>query len=159
MPAWITIYLQDLPSTLEMSDVKKGVAQADWLTLAESMDIEDDDAQAFMDAVQWRKTPFEVGLEGARPLQIHLWDTADRIAEEVEEIIEEVEVPSRVAAHLSHVKAIVALEFAIDQMGTMIEVIGFEIAYWLAETYNGLILAPEDDWFDAGDHRWDPIEA
>lgn len=158
MPAWITIYLQEPLASLEMADIKKGVAASDWLSLGESMDIEDEDAQAFMDAVQWRKSPLEIGLEGQRPLQIHLWNTADRLQEEIAEIMDEVEVPTRVAAHLPHVKAIVALEFGIPQMGTMIEVIGFEVAYWLAETKNGLILAPEDDWFDASDHRWDPIE-
>ena len=53
----------------------------------------------------------------------------------------------------------VALELGYSHLRTMHEVVAFEIAYWLAEHYGGMILAPDGQWYDHAEHRWEPMES
>jgi hypothetical protein len=160
VPAWITIYLQAEPRDLSTAAIREGIADADWWTLGEDLDLDDDEVDAFMAALEWHDHPLELRHEGRRPVQFHVWTDPARLREEVDELdqIEGQLVPPSVREHLRSIRAIVALEMGFTQLETMFEVVGFEVAYWLAETYRGVIKGPSDAWFDHDTHRWDPIE-
>ena len=154
MASWITIYLQESLENLDIETIKKGVAPADWWTLGEEFGVKEEEVNRFMKSLQWRDNPLEIGQEGIRPIQIHIWNSPDRIKEEIAELSH---TPSSVSQHLEKVKTIVALEFGISQLKTMHEVIAFEIAYWLSETKHGVIRAPDNSWYDYDQHRWKAI--
>lgn len=157
MANWVTIYLQDFVQDLDIEDIKLGVSSADWWTLGEDFDIEDNVVDDFMGTLHWKSNPLGLAQKGERPVQIHIWNKKDRIQEELEEI-EDQDLPEMVQKHLTKVKTIVAIELGESQLHTMYEIIAFEIAYWLAENKRGLICSPDDAWFDHDEYRWDAIE-
>ena len=71
--------------------------------------------------------------------------------------MENIITPARVRTHLTHVCSIVAIELSWMQLQTMYEIVAFEIAYWLAEAFQGLILSPDDQWYYYKANRWKPI--
>ena len=155
MAAWITIYLHRTP-TLTPETIQAGIASADWWTLGETVNLEEDAVDAFMDSIEWSAEPLELRVPERRPVQFHVW-RGERVATEIAELDErDLDVPDAVRQHLKQVTCIVALEMGWTQLETMFEVIGFEIAYWLAATCGGVILGPNDAWFDHDTHRWDP---
>jgi hypothetical protein len=156
MAYWITIYCADSVPAINLEEMRKGISSADWWTLGEDFDLEEDEVDAFMDHLIWTTDPLAFGLKDERPVRIHVWNDPARIKEEIEEL--EDRMPPSVAGRIGKTKSIVALELGISQVRTMNEVVGFEIAYWFSETKNGLIMGPYDSWFDHAEHRWDPIE-
>lgn len=163
MPAWITTYLQQIPSGLTAESVRRGIDSADWWTLGEDVGLDSDGVDAFMAQLRWADDDddvldFHVEPE-RRPVQIHVWTEPGRVAEEVQELDERVSIPSQVRRHLRDVRAVVAIELGWSQLQTMYEVVAFEVAYWLAERFGGVILSPADYWHDHADHRWNPIES
>lgn len=161
MAAWITIYLQEPLSLTGAAAIQREMPMPDWWTLGESLDLEEDEVDAFLATLAWRDDPFEIHCEGRRPLQFHVWTDADRLRTEIEELdeIEGLVVPPSVREHVKSVRMIVAIEMGFTQLETMFEVVAFEVAYWLAERGKGVIKGPNDAWFDHDQHRWDPIEA
>lgn len=154
MSVWITIYLQRDPSPVAVERLRKGISQADWWTLGEDFDVEEDEVSEFMKALRWSESPLSFFLEGQRPVRIHVWTEPERIQEELDELQS---TPAAVKQFLSRTTAIVALELGGAQLRTMHEVVGFEIAYWLSEEFNGIICDPSDNWYDHDKHRWSPI--
>jgi hypothetical protein len=124
---------------------------SDWSTLGESIGLEDDEVDTFMAALVWSDEPSRVGQPNMRPMKVHVWTDPALVRTELEELSK---VPASV--QLDGVTTVVALEFGISQLDTMLEVVGFEIAYWLAEHYDGVIKADNGAWFDHDAHRWDP---
>ncbi len=159
MAAWITVYLQDAAPELNPTSIQHGIDVADWWTLGEQLDLEEDEVDAFLDGLQWQAEPLELGAEGQRPLQFHVRTEADRIREAIDELdeLDEVPVPAAVREHLRSIRAIIAIEFGIGQLETMFEAVGFEIAYWLAKVSRGVILGPDDQWYGLGPRRREPI--
>jgi hypothetical protein len=148
--AWITIYMKSRKPVPGAATIYAEL-MSDWATLAETIGLEDDEVDTFMDALVWSDEPSQVGQPNKRPLQVHVWSDPDRVRTELEELSA---VPDGVK--LDGVTTVVALEFGISQLETMLEIVGFEIAYWLAEHYDGVIKADNDAWFDHAAHRWDP---
>src|SRR5262249_47744188 len=110
------------------------------------------------DKLVWSDNPLELQYEGRRPVQFHEWTEPERVRTEIAELDErDLQVPDSVREHMQSVQAIIALEMAFTQLETMFEVVAFEIAYWLCEKYRGVILGPNDEWFDHAAHRWEPI--
>lgn len=159
MAAWITVYLQQPAPELNPTSIQEGIAVADWWTLGERFDLEEDEVDEFLDGLQWQAEPLELGVEGQRPLQFHVKTEAEEIREAIDELdeLDEVEIPAVVREHLRSTRTIVAIEFGIGQLATMFEAVAFEVAYWLAAASCGVILGPDDQWYDHGAHRWDPI--
>lgn len=142
MPAWITTYLKETVTLLTSDAIERGIASADWWTLGEAVGLEEDAVDAFMDQLSWNDEPLEFTVEtDRRPVQFWvLTDLAD-IKEEIEELVAEsdIKIPPSVEERLADVCSIVAIELGWSQLQTMYEVVAFEIAYWLAETFNGVI--------------------
>lgn len=154
MPAWITTYLQREPHDLDSEEIREGIAGADWQTLGEDFDIEAEVVNTFMAALRWSDDPLEVGQPDARPIQLHVRTSAEQVEEELSELAPQ---QGRVRDHLTDTCAVVALELGYSHLRTMHEVVAFEIAYWLAARFGGVILAPDDNWYDHDQHRWEPM--
>jgi hypothetical protein len=113
-----------------------------------------------MATLTWSDDPFELRHGADRPTQFHVSQDPDRVREaiaELDEIAGAPPVPDAVRAHLDGVRTIVAIELGWSQLGTMLETVVFEIAYWLAETRGGVIRGANDAWFDHATHRFEPI--
>jgi hypothetical protein len=150
--AWITIYMKSRKPVPGAATIYAELERrSDWSTLGEAIGLEDDEVDAFMASLVWSDKPSQVGQPGKRPLQFHVWTDPATVRIELEELSK---APASVK--LDGVTTVVALEFGISQLDTMLEVVGFEIAYWLAEHYDGLIKADNGRWFDHDAHRWDP---
>lgn len=157
MSHWITVYLKDSPQNLTAKDLQAAIADSDWWTLGEQFDLEDEEVDAFMDAITWKDIPISVGLAKERPLVVHQWLEAERVSEEVKEVTEREGLPSKVLENLAGVRAVVAIEMGLCHFGNMHEVLAFELAYALSEQFQGLICDANDQWYDHAEHRWDPI--
>lgn len=156
MPAWITVYCRSadpIPPPTQIEDA----LDSDWWTLGEFHELEEDEVDAFMGSLEWSDAPPEIRSPERRPLQFHTW-TGARADEEVAELDErDLEIPTAVRLRLIGVKQVFAIEMGLSQLDTMYETVAFEIAYWLAEHRDGVILGENDAWFDHDKHRWDPF--
>ena len=160
MPAWITTYLQNPPAPLSSDAIKKGIDAADWWTLGETVDLDEDQVDAFMGQLQWSDDPIEVNVEpDRRPIQLHAWMDSDRVRTEIAELNDrpKLGIPRRVRDLLPNVQGVVAIELGWSQLQTMYEIVAFEIAYWLAEVGDGVLLSVDDQWYDHDANRWEPI--
>jgi hypothetical protein len=157
VPAWITTYLHRPPPELTAEAIQQGISQADLLTLGEDF-MERDDVEAFLAQLRWSDEPLEFSVEPERrPVQLYVWNDPSRVATELSEIAERGPVPQSVQQQLSSVTGVIAIELGWSQLQTMYEVVAFEIAYWLVEQFGGVILSSDDLWYDAGEHRWEPM--
>ena len=112
MASWVTIYLKESLTTLDIKDIQQGIAPADWLSLGEDFDLEEEEVNSFMEHLQWKQNPLEIVSEDERPIQIHIWNNSKRIEEEITEL----DAPIQVQKHLANIKTIVAIEFGISQL-------------------------------------------
>lgn len=159
MPAWITTYLHRPPPELTAEAIQQGISQADWLTLGEDVGMEPEDVKAFMAQLRWSDERLEFSVEPERrPVQLYVWDDPSRVATELNEVAERGPVPQSVQQQLSSVTGVIAIELGWSQLQTMYEVVAFEIAYWLVEQFGGVILSPDNLWYDADEHRWEPMK-
>jgi hypothetical protein len=159
MAAWITTYLRQPRRIPAAATIKRQMPMPDWWTLAENFNIDKAEVDRFLASLSWTNKPSEIRAEKQRALRLHVWTDAKRVRAELAEL-DEVKgpVPVSVRPRLAGVKAVVAIELGFSQLETMFEVVGFEIAYWLAETRDGVIKGPNDAWFDHTAHRWNPFE-
>lgn len=161
MPARITVYTQEPIVSLTAEAIKKGISPADWWTLGEDVGLDVDEVNVFMDNLAWSDgTPLEFRADRERrPVQFRLLSDAEEVSAYLAELLENGDgsIPAAVREHLSQVSSIVDIELGWQQLKSMYEVIAFEAAYWLAETYKGLIRSAGDLWFDDDEHRWDPF--
>jgi hypothetical protein len=109
----------------------------------------------FMPKVQWSESPLKFCLEGQRPVRITIDSELEKVRFYVEELneIRDLKIPRRVRQYLDGCKAIVSFEMGISQLRTMHETIAFEVAYWLSEKFNGVILSDDNKWYDHDTNR------
>jgi hypothetical protein len=164
--AWLTVYCAKPIRQLAGAELRKGIDPADWYTLAEGQGIDDD---AVVKAAVSQLRIADDGSElrcrpdpKLRPVQIHLWSAQERLAEERREVEERLvnlrsEGAERVRAHLERTISIVALELGFPMLERMEIVFAWEVAMYLAETYDGLVSGLDNDWYDADRHRFQPF--
>lgn len=160
MAARVYVFLRDPPQRLETTRIRHGIEAADWLTLGEIFKLEEDEVRAFMAGVRWHDDPLGFDREGERAVRIDLHTETDYVQiliEELDQFTKPVIIPDRVRRHLRDVKGVVSIAMGAMQLRTMYETIAFEIAYWLAATFDGLILSDDDQWYDHDANRWKPI--
>lgn len=154
----ITLFLQQPLPSLGAQDLQTALADVDWRTLGKTMGLEDEAVDDFGESVSWGNAPITLGRKGERPLVIHVWREADRIAEELAEVAASGTLPIGIKERLDSVKAAVGIEMGFCHFDNLFEVVAFEIAYALAERWEGVIWAPGGEWYDHDNHRWEPFE-
>ena len=162
MPAWLTVYCRKPLHAMDAERLSLGIthrdpeapAGVDYPTLAEGYDIDEDDAAAALSALTVREDRggLEVFYGPTRPLVLHRWTARERVVEEIAECREVRAPPASVGDRLDATAEVVGIEMGFSQLEDMGIVLAFEIARWLAQRGDGLIVDDEDHWYlaDAG---------
>lgn len=157
MAWWITVYCRRDVGPLDAERLHRGItdrdpaamAGVDYMTLAEDYGI-DDDALAEAAASSLVVTePLEVTWEGnARPLVVHRWSKPERVAEELDEANEVRAPPHELADRVKETKEIFAIELGFGHLEppNMGVVFAYEIARYVAQLGDGLIVDDDDHW-------------
>lgn len=82
----------------------------------------------------------------ARPVIVHVWTEPERVREEVEEAIEVRAAPPSVSSYLERCRAVVGIELGYSMAGTMGVVLAYEVARYIAQTYDGVVVDDDDRW-------------
>jgi hypothetical protein len=159
MAWWITVYCRRDCGSLSSRELARGIrdddpeapAGVDYNTLAEDYDVPE---ALVAPALQHLRVTedFEVHYSAdasARPVVVHLWTAPERVREEVEEAHEVRDAPSEASPYLEECRAVVGIELGFSMLETMGVVFAYEVARYLAQKYDGVIV---DD-----DHRWQRI--
>jgi hypothetical protein len=167
MAWWLTVYCKKPVSGLQPEQLDDGLwgrdfaapAGGDYHLLAEARDIEDadvDDALEQLEVVRVSDKPLDVQIRykqeaDARPIVVHLWQEPERVAEEIEEALDNREPPERVKSELSACREIVGIELGFGQLQDMGFVLAFELARYLAQKGDGVIVDDENAWYAVED--------
>ena len=161
MAWWITVYCTKSVSTITGAQLLDGIqdrdrgapAGVDYHTLAEDYDVDDSEvspALASLRVESYGELPIEQAVHysaDGRPISMHCWNVAARVAEELEECRDVRDPPPAAEDTLARCTEIVALELGASQFGTMGVVIAYEIARYLAQKGSGIFTDDEGEWF------------
>ena len=171
MAWWLTVYCREPVSTLAPLQLLAGIrdedrsapAGVDYWTLAEHFGIED---ETVVDAALDRLRVSADGDRGlgcevryqpeddVRPIVVHCWTEPERVAEELEEAEEGRAPPPGALPRLRATKEIVAIELGFSQLEDMGIVLAYEIARWLAQKGDGLVVDDDDCWMMVEGGGW-----
>jgi|GEM_PF-3127587 len=170
MAWWLTVYCAREIGGLEPADLLAGLrdldrdapAGVDYWTLAEDYGIEDTAlVDAALNVLRVDATGKGIDCEvryqagdDARPVVLHVWDDPERVAEELEEAADVRSPPEQIAERLKQTKAIVGIELGASQLEDMGVVIAYEVARWLAQRGDGLIVDDDESWQVVRDGAW-----
>ena len=155
MPAWISIYCKHPIGAVTPDQLKSGIRDNDYWTLAEQYNVDEDLVDPALAALQvdadGNGYQLHYRCRGERPLLIHVWDSPDRVKEEIEEAVECFENASaknktHIQNHLAEVQAVVGIEMGFSQLEDMGIVFAYKVARWLGQHRGGLIKDDDDNW-------------
>jgi hypothetical protein len=159
MPAWITVYCRRSVESITSAKLLDGIndrdrsagAGGDYDMLAETYGLDEDSVEPALEGLRIEGdepfTTYELRYRPdpkVRPVFVHRWADPSRVAEEIAEVVERLEPSSTVIAQLQKSVEIVALELGFSQLGDMGVVFAYEVARYLAQKGDGLILDVED---------------
>ncbi|MCB9492532.1 MAG: hypothetical protein H6674_10755 [Dehalococcoidia bacterium] len=156
MAWWITVYCKRDCSALQPSDLAHGIrggdpealAGVDYDSLAEDCGVPESLVPPALEHLRVTDD-FEVRYQqdpNARPIIVHLWMQPERVREEVGESYEVRSPPKGAAPFLERCQAVVGIELGFSMAGTMGVVIAHEVARYLAQKYDGVIVDDDDRW-------------
>jgi hypothetical protein len=161
MSAWITVYcarpLGDLPPSELLAGLRGddpcALAGVDYLTLAEDYRIDEslvENCAKTLCVEALHAGPddwYGVGFSsmGSAPLTLHRWTQPERVAEEVSEVLEQLSLSDGVLSRrLQSSREVIGIEMARSQLADMGVVVAFEIARFLAQRGNGVVVDDSD---------------
>ena len=163
MAWWMTVYCREPLATLDAAQVDAGLrgddpsapAGIDYPSLAEDHELDED--QAALALAHLRVThagAHALDLEiryrpepDARPIVVHPWTEPARVVEELDEAREGRDPPPEALARLADVRAVIGIELGFAQLRDMGLVIACELARYLAQKGDGVIVDDEGEWF------------
>jgi len=156
MAWWITVYCSRDCSALQSTDLASGIragdpdalAGVDYFTLAEDYDVPETVVAPALEHLRVTGD-FEIHYESdpdARPVVVHVWTQPGRVREEVEEAREVRSAPTSAAPFLDGCRAVVGIELGVSMAQTMGVVLAYEVARYIAQKYDGVIVDDEDRW-------------
>lgn len=159
MPAWITIYCRKSLAPLEAEQVRAGLrdqdpsasAGGDYLMLAEARGVPEELVKPALALLRVTGQGLDLEVqyrEAGRPIVTHHWVSAERVKEELDEAAEVRAPPESVRARLSETTEIVALELGFSMLEDMGVVLAYELARYLAQKGDGLIVDDDNLWQD-----------
>jgi hypothetical protein len=168
MAYWLTVYCTRPVSALTSAELLAGIrdqdrdapAGVDYYMLAEDYGYDALTDEAVADALArlraepsgtLAETAVKYGDDDSRPVVLHCWSDAERVAEELEECAEVREPPASVAGDLDRCVEIVGIELGFSQLGTMGVVFAYEIARYLAQKGAGVFVDDDQQWFRVDD--------
>lgn len=145
MAWWLTVYCRRPVSTISAKQLETLISGADYFTLAEDYDVDDALVSPAVKALTVSQD-LEVSFGDARPIVVHLWKDAGRVAEELAEMHQVRSPPASQLERLETTKEIVGIELGFSHLENMGVVIAYEIARHLAQLGEGLIVDDDDRW-------------
>lgn len=160
MAWWITVYCRRSVAHLQPTDVLGGItdrdreapAGADYLTLAESYGVDEDEVPPALSALAVRArsdepVDFEVSCDrSSRPIVLHRWHAAARLEEELLEASNTRSIPSELTSRLQQTTEIIAIELGRSELASMAIVFAYELARYFAQKGDGIIVDDDDRW-------------
>jgi hypothetical protein len=142
-------------------EVRAGVDEADWWTLAEGYGIDDEDlVNAALDHFRIERLRTRLGEvyhvyyrpRGRRQIDLWRWTSPEEIAEEVagaRKKLKRSRKPAlrRLGDQLARVGEVISLGLGWDQLDGMAVVLAYEIARWLAHVGDGCVRDHEGQWW------------
>lgn len=165
MAWWLTVYCRKPIAGLTPEHLMAGItgrdreasAGDDYLTLAEGYDVDEALVKPALRALTISKD-LEVGYGDQRPIVMHVWTSAERVAEELEEMREVRSPPASLVTRLAQTKEIVGIELGFSQLETMGVVFAYELARYLAQKGDGVIVDDDDRWQRIADGAFEEID-
>lgn len=167
MSWWLTVYCKKSVADLQPQQLDDGLrdrdpaapAGVDYDMLAEERDIDEDavdEALERLEVVRVSPGPLDVEIRyrkdaDARPIVVHLWHEPERVAEELDEAAENREPPEDVIGRLAGCCEVVGVELGFGQLEDMGIVIAFELARYLAQKGDGVLVDDDDQWYAVED--------
>ena len=167
MPWWLTVYCRSSVGELDAQQLADGLrnrdprapAGVDYLALGEEYELDEAEVSAALEHLVVEAAgdkPLDVEIRyrpepDARPIIVHLWDQPDRIADEVEEAIDGRDPPEGAGPYLSACREVVGLELGFGQLEDMGLVLACELARYLAQKGDGVIVDDENEWYAVDD--------
>jgi hypothetical protein len=167
MAWWMTVYCRKSVAQLDAQQLLDGLrdrdpeasAGVDYALLAEVHELDEDDADEALEHLEVVTTgprPLDVEIRyrsnpDARPIVVHLWDAPERVAEELEETLEGREPPEGALPYLSACREVIGIELGFGQLEDMGIVFASELARYLAQKGDGVIVDDENQWFAVAD--------
>lgn len=174
MPIWVTVYCRKSLSSMTPQQLLDGIqgndpstpAGVDYWALAEDYGIDDelvDDALASLSvsALRGGDDGYEVhyGGAGERPLAVRRWHHPERVAEEIREIVEQADRhPEEAGRRVRASREVIGVEMGAGHLNDMGVVIAYEVARYLAQKGDGLILTDEERWLEVRQGAFLPLE-
>ena len=173
MAWWLTVYCRRSVAALSAEQVRAGItggdrealAGVDYATLAEDYDGVDDslayEAARALAVSPRSDDPLDLELTfqpGLRPIVVHWSDEGARVGVEVQEAVELRNPPKIVRQSLGDVREVVMIEMAFTQVETMGIVFAFELARYLAQKGDGLIVDDDKRWWHVVRGAFEPLE-
>lgn len=168
MSIWITLYCRRSVGDVDTARLQTGIlgedpsalAGVDYETLAEDYGIDEDlvdDALSNLEVRQVSVQGFEqydvnYSDNEARAVTVRRWYKPGRVAEEIEEVIDRLAISENVlVAGLRESCEVIGIELSVSQLEDMGIVIAYEIARYLAQLGECLVLNDEDEWLRVKD--------
>lgn len=155
MPAWVSVYCSQALGDMPSADALGGdIRNNDFWTLAEDYEVD----EALVDSalanfrIETDASGFNLhyGNDGDRPVTVHYWIKPDRVAEEAQEVVEQLDsnnaAADRIKKHLQAAQAVVGIEMGFSQFQDMGIVFAYEVARWFGRNRGGLIKDDDDNW-------------
>ena len=151
MPSWISIYCRRSIASITAAQLLDGIrgrdaaalAGIDYDTLAEDYDLDEDAVDAALAALVVTRDgdTFAVSYGPARPIFVRRWKDA---TVHVEESIERRPPSTALAARLRSAVEAIGIELGASQLTEFGVVLGYEIARYLAQKGDGVIVDLQD---------------
>jgi hypothetical protein len=97
-----------------------------------------------------------------RPLVLHGWTDAERVREEIEEVLEDEDAtPATIRAQVSRAVEVVGIELGFSDFSDFEDmgvVLAYELARYLAQKADGVIRSDEDRWLRVIDGAFEPAD-
>ncbi|MBM4782968.1 MAG: hypothetical protein GQE15_35260 [Archangiaceae bacterium] len=165
MAWWLTVYCRRPVSRLTAKQLQAGItgedatalAGVDYFTLAEDYDVADELVSPAMKALKVSKE-LQVSFGDSRPIVVHVWSSPERVAEELSEVQEVRTPPKSLRSALKDTKEIVGIELGFSHLENMGVVIAYELARYLAQKGDGVIVDDDDRWQRIDDGAFSEID-
>lgn len=155
MPAWVSVYCTQPIDDVTPHELRTGIRENDYWTLAEQYDVDDDlvDAALALLRIEADNHGFQLQYrpKGERQIAIHCWTAPERVKEEIEEVLElfdgdSSETATLIQEHMKNVQSVIGIELDFSQLEDMGVVFAYEVARWFGQHRGGLIKGDDDNW-------------
>lgn len=163
MAWWLTVYCRKRVADLSAEQLEIGLrngdpsapAGVDYAELGDEYELDDEVVEAALAHLVVERTgdgPLDVHVRyrseaDARPIVVHFWQQGARVAEEIQEAIDNREPPEPALARLRAATEVVGIELGFSQLRDMGLVLACELGRYLAQKGDGIFVDDDNEWY------------